>query len=363
MIRRWSLVVVLASLVLAACTSSKPSPSGPSGSGADPAVIGRAFIEAMSREDWTGAAAMMDPGLAGANAASHLQQTGAMLATEYGAFQSIGSVTTTPQDSGTTVGVAVSFANATVTLNVSVNAGGQVVGLHPGAVVTASAPPAAYVKPDAFTEKDVVVGSPPWALSGTLTMPNRSGPFPAVVLVAGSGPEDRDETLGPNKPLRDLAWGLASAGIAVIRYDKRTLVYGPQMAAEPNPTVRQETTDDAVAAAALLRATPNVDPARVFLVGHSLGATLAPRIAALIPDELAGIGLLEAASTPLPDLILIQEQYLLSLTGSPSPSAQSELATLRAAVELADSPSLSPSSPASELSQPPTGLTCAPTIP
>jgi fermentation-respiration switch protein FrsA (DUF1100 family) len=348
MVRRW-LLVILASLVLAACNSSNPSPSPPLGSGGDPAAIGKAFIETMSRQDWAGAAAMMDPNLAGADAATHLQQTGAMLVTEYGAFQSIGDVTTTHQDSGTLVAVVVNFANAAVTLNVGVNAAGQVTGLHQGAVVTASASPAAYVKADSFTESDVTVGTAPWALPGTLTMPNGSGPFPAVVLVAGSGPQDRDETLGANKPFRDLAWGLGSAGIAVLRYDKRTLVYGPQVAADPKPTVRQETTDDAVAAVALLRQTARVDASRVFLVGHSLGAVVAPRIAAQIPDQLAGIGLLEAASTPLPDLMLIQEQYLLSLNGSPSSSAQDQLAALRAAVALADSPSLSPSTPASEL--------------
>jgi dienelactone hydrolase len=347
--RRWSLVVAITSFALAACNASNPSPSAPKGSGVDPASIGRAFIETMSRQDWAGAAAMMDPSLAGADAATHLQQTAAMLVTEYGAFQSIGSVTTSRQDSGTTVVVAVSFASATVTLNVGVNAAGQVTGLHEGAVVTASVSPAAYVKPDSFTESDVTVGTAPWALPGTLTMPNGSGPFPAVVLVAGSGPVDRDETFGANKPFADLAWGLASAGIAVLRYDKRTHLNGPQMAADPNITVREETTDDAVAAVALLRQTQKVDSARIFVVGHSLGAMVAPRIAAQIPDELAGIGLLEAASTPLPDLMVIQEQYLLSLNGSPSPSAQGDLAALRAAVALANSPSLSPSTPASEL--------------
>jgi uncharacterized protein len=347
--RRWSLVVAITSFALAACNASNPAPSAPRGSGVDPASIGRAFIETMSRQDWAGAAAMMDPSLAGADTATHLQQTAAMLVAEYGAFQSIGSVTTSRQDSGTTVGVAVNFASATVTLNVGVNAGGQVTGLHEGAVVSASASSAAYVQPGAFAESDVTVGAAPWALPGTLTMPNGSGPFPAVVLVAGSGPVDRDETFGANKPFADLAWGLASAGIAVLRYDKRTHVYGPQMGADPNITVREEITDDAVAAVALLRKTAKVDPARIFVVGHSLAAVVAPQIAAQIPDELAGIGLLEAASTPLPDLMLKQQQYLLSLNGSPSPSAQANLAALRGAVELADSPSLSPSTPASEL--------------
>src|SRR5665254_10563 len=68
-----------------------------------------------------------------------------------------------------------------------------------------------------------------------------TGPFAAVVLVQGSGPSDRDETIGPNKPFRDIAWGLASAGIAVLRYDKRTFVYGAQMAPDTTITVRQET--------------------------------------------------------------------------------------------------------------------------
>jgi fermentation-respiration switch protein FrsA (DUF1100 family) len=171
-----------------------------------------------------------------------------------------------------------------------------------------------------------------------------------VVLVAGSGPEDRDETFGPNKPFEDLAWGLASAGIAVLRYDKRTLVYAKQMAAdESGLTVRQETTDDAVAAIGLLRGTAKVDPGRVFLVGHSLGAYLAPRIAAQVPGQLHGLVLLEAPSTSLPALLLIQEQYLASLGGSPSPQVEQQLATLKAQVALAESASLSPSTPASEL--------------
>ncbi|MGO9180459.1 MAG: alpha/beta fold hydrolase, partial [Candidatus Limnocylindrales bacterium] len=157
------------------------------------------------------------------------------------------------------------------------------------------------------------------------------------------------ETFGPNKPFRDLAWGLASRGIAVLRYDKRTFVYGAQMAADTSITVRQETTDDAIAAIALLRMTPKVDPTRVFLVGHSLGAYLAPRIAAQVPGKLAGIAMLEAPTTPLPQLILIQEEYLASLQGSPSPQVEQQLATLKEQVALAESPSLSPSTPASEL--------------
>ncbi len=321
-------------------------------SNGDLASIGQAFIEALSRGDWPGARAMEDPALLAALPASKLQQTAQMLAAQYGAYQSIGSVTTSCQTSGTRgtiAAVPVTFAHATVTLNVSVSAAGQVAGLQVGTVVPASPPaPAAYVEPRSFTETAVTVGSAPWALPGTLTMPNGAGPFPAVVLVQGSGPHDRDETFGLNTPFRDLAWGLASAAIAALRYDKRTFVYGAQMAADPSITVRQETTDDAIAAIALLRKTPKVDPTRVFLVGHSLGAYLAPRIAAQVPGQLAGIAMLEAPTLSIPQMMLLQLQYLASLQGSPSPSAQDQLAALQTAAALADSPGL-PSTPASEL--------------
>ena len=194
------------------------------------------------------------------------------------------------------------------------------------------------------------MGSAPWALPGTLSMPTGSGPFPAVVLVAGSGPQDRDETIGPNAPLRDLAWGLASNGIAVLRYDKRTKAHGTEMAAQVDKvTVREEVTDDAIAAVDLLRATPGIDPERVFLAGHSLGGYLAPRIAADANGRLAGIALLEANARPLQRLIEDQLAYLASDAGGADPSAKAMLAALPAQVALVESADLSPATPASSL--------------
>jgi pimeloyl-ACP methyl ester carboxylesterase len=106
---------------------------------------------------------------------------------------------------------------------------------------------------------------------------NRTAPVPVVVLVQGSGPHDADETVGPNKPFRDLATGLAAAGIASLRYDKRTH-FAPQTF-QPHPDLDHEVTLDAVAALQFVSALPEIDRSRIFLLGHSLGGTMAPVIA------------------------------------------------------------------------------------
>ncbi len=189
-----------------------------------------------------------------------------------------------------------------------------------------------YVNADAFTESDVTVGEGmDFPLPGTLSMPSvgDGALVPAVVLVHGSGPNDRDGTVGPNKVLRDVAWGLASSGIAALRYDKRTLVHGAQMAALTNLTIYEETIEDAVRAVELLHNTPGIDPERIYIFGHSLGGLAAPRIAqaadaAGVP--LAGIivasGALEGT---LDQEISRQIRYLAELDGEISDEEQAAI--------------------------------------
>src|SRR5690606_29657538 len=132
--------------------------------------------------------------------------------------------------------------------------------------------------------------------------PGRAGPeapAPATGRALGSGPHDRDETVGPNKPFLDIARGLAAQGVAVLRYDKRTKAR-PQDYADGSVTIDSETTDDAVFAVAALREAPGIDPARVYVLGHSQGAMMAPRIAAR-SGHVAGLVLLAAPARPLLD--------------------------------------------------------------
>ena len=153
------------------------------------------------------------------------------------------------------------------------------------------APP--YADQTTFYEISDVIGQAPWELSGTLTLPAGPGPFPAVVLVPGSGYTDRDSTGLASKASRDLAWGLASQGVAVLRYDKRTLTHALALARQPDFTLDDELVDDALAAVALLRQKPRIDRARVFVLGSSLGGWAAPRIAQRDP-AIAGLILYSA---------------------------------------------------------------------
>jgi fermentation-respiration switch protein FrsA (DUF1100 family) len=164
----------------------------------------------------------------------------------------------------------------------------------------------AYARPDLFEEREVRVGVAP-ALPGVLTLPKTSGTVPAVVLVHGSGPSDEDESTGALRPFKDLAWGLATRGIATLRYVKRS-----RQAPGGILTQKEEVLDAAHDALELLQRTPRLDPRLLFVLGHSQGGELAPRIAQQAPG-LAGIIVLAGPTQPLQDLLVDQYAHFLSL--------------------------------------------------
>ena len=226
--------------------------------------------------------------------------------------------------------VPAKFQAIWIDFTISVNGAGQVSGLYmkPGHPPASDWHPPAYSKPGWFSERTMTVGTGDWKLPGTLTVPRSQTPVPGVILIHGSGPEDQDETILGNKPFRDLAEGLASQGIAVLRYEKRTKEYGAKMMQMRNLTVQDETIEDAVAAAKALRAQPGIDPKRVFLLGHSLGGYLIPMMLFQVPDAAGGI-VLAGTARPLEDVMLDQFEYLGSLPGADTPEARKQLEEAR----------------------------------
>lgn len=161
-----------------------------------------------------------------------------------------------------------------------------------------------YADRTKFHTDEVTIGT--YKLSGTLTIPNGNGPFPAVVLIQGSGANDRDETVGANHPFADIADGLASRGIVALRYDKRTFAY--RNLDSQKTTVDAEVIEDGLAAVRLLQARRDVAQDRIFVIGHSLGAMLAPEIAKKA-WPVAGIVMLAPSGRKLPQLIVEQTQF------------------------------------------------------
>ncbi len=179
-----------------------------------------------------------------------------------------------------------------------------------------------YADTNVYAEKSTYIEFPNHQLATIITTPKNVKSFPVVVLVHGSGPNDMDETVGPNKPFKDIAAGLAAKGIATVRYVKRTLIY-------PNDfkgafTVKEETLDDAVLAIALAKKIPGADVKNIYVLGHSLGGMLAPRIATLVPD-LKGIVLASAPARKLTDIIVDQNKYMVELSKDTSQAMKDEL--------------------------------------
>ena len=160
--------------------------------------------------------------------------------------------------------------------------------------------------------ENIIVGKGTnYPLHGLLTLPDdTTKPVPAVVFVHGSGASNRDEKVGKLTPFKDLAEGLAARGIASVRYDKRSFAYGRKMLKEKNITVKEETIEDAVRATQLLRKDGRIDRNRIFIVGHSMGAMLAPRIDAQ-GGNYCGLILMAGSPYKLEDIILRQNQQAM----------------------------------------------------
>lgn len=166
-------------------------------------------------------------------------------------------------------------------------------------------------------------------LPGALAVPSSDELVPAVIFVHGSGPSDRNGAIGGNAVYLDLARQLYDYGIASLRYDKRTYTYRNMPEGHyDNITVWEETIDDVVEAYDFLKVQTGIDPNRIYIVGHSLGGYLMPRIAKEIPDA-AGFVMLAPSASHLEDLIIRQTDYINNLDGKVTAQEENALEDMK----------------------------------
>lgn len=174
-----------------------------------------------------------------------------------------------------------------------------------------------YHNAAAAKEKKILMTTGEFRIPGSLMIPNTPGKHPLVILVHGSGANDRDETFGPLKPFRDITSGLTAQGIAVLRFEKRTRMFKSKMShISPNYTVKQEVLEDVQRAIEVAKADTSIDTTQIYICGHSFGGMMLPRIAKENPS-VKGLIYLTPNARRLEDLFVAQAEYLSNEIADP----------------------------------------------
>jgi len=268
------------------------------------------FVKKLERQQFDSCYSMFDTSMANKFNAAMLEKMWGSIPRYMGEYKGFTTVESTKKDSIDVVAVRCTFEKTKMDLQFSYNEQKKIIGMFfvPPKNKTAYVTPE-YAQQNKYYETKIAVKTGTMSLPGALCVPNNIKNPPVVILLAGSGPSDKDETIGPNKALKDLAVGLASNGIATYRYDKRTLVYGKDM---KNVDLNTEVIEDALTAITTLKNNPLFKDSKIFIAGHSLGAMCSPFIASK-SKQVNGIILLAGNARPLEDVLLEQYNYIFGL--------------------------------------------------
>jgi uncharacterized protein len=183
------------------------------------------------------------------------------------------------------------------------------------------------------TDVDVKIPAAGFGLAGTITTPAAQGRLrhPAVVLVAGSGPIERDAMVAGIPLFAQLAAQLSDRDFVVLRYDKRGT---GQSGGRTERVTLQDYADDVVAAVKWLAKRKDVDPERIFVVGHSEGAAIG-MLAAAAEKKIEGLVLMSGMAIPGRELILEQQQHVLGASNLPEPERAEKIALQKQILEAA----------------------------
>ena len=321
-ITRLSLIAVCAVLIFSSAVAQPALRRG----------TARAFTDAFAARDWDRLLALMHPEFLGTHKIEEWKTLREELGKQGGDLLRHAFLSIDKKGAYTTIVHRAYFRKDSLDFRMVVDTLNLIEGFWVDMITPAYAfAPPPYAKRSKFREVPMTIGDSASALPGTLSIPKSRGRHPVVILVHDSGPLDRDATVKGNRPLRDLAWGLASDGVMVLRYEKRSRAF-PRSLDPGKVTVKEEIVDDVLAAVRILRARKDVDTSRLFVVGHSHGGTVAPEIATR-EAGVKGIALLASAARPLEDVIEDQLLFVAALTDSSAGKAHKTLAAQRASLE------------------------------
>lgn len=281
---------------------------GTDSTGDDPAdaeAAARQFVDHLFAEEYEAAQSLFTASVRDQATPAILERMHLGFAAAGGEFRAIDGVETGVRSGLTTVTLTLRLERTTAPLRVAVTDALEL----QSAVIAGEYERASYVDPANFEATEHALERGGCELGATVTTPTDVDRAPGVVIVHGSGPSDRDLTLGANKPYRDLAEGLSSRGIAVLRYDKRTNACSVPAA---EYTVDHVTVEDAVHALSWFRQRDGVRSDDVTVLGHSLGAMMAPEIAARDGQVAGAVGLATPAR-PLTEIFLDQIDHLATV--------------------------------------------------
>ncbi len=193
-----------------------------------------------------------------------------------------------------------------------------------------------YIDTSRFTEEDVEFGNPDWSIKGSLCIPKYKKSMYAIVMLSGSGPNNRNSEIGPNVPFLDIAQGLASSGIMTLRFDKRTKLYGKKMYETTNShiTLKEEYYDDTDYAIDFISRYADylkVNLKGLIILGHSQGGSVLPYIMknSKFKDKISGGIFMAAPARNFEDILLDQYNYLFTLDNVLEQKEQDELNKLK----------------------------------
>lgn len=307
--------------------------------------IAKDFVYVMSQGNYEKAVEYFDSSVSNLISSSKLKEIWESVLKNVGNYEGIIGERSEESGKYKIVYLTTKFSNAYIDIKI-VFLNKKIIGLFflPAQIKSYKTPP--YVNLETFEEKDVKIGKD-FVLPGKLTIPKGEGLFPVVIFVHGSGPNDMDETIGPNKIFRDLAWGLSSLGIATLRYDKRTKVYPQEFSNYKDGfTVMEEVIEDVLYAIEFVKTQEKIDKSKIFILGHSLGGMLAPRIASLSKD-VKGIIIMAGPTRPLEDLIWDQINYIANLDGKIDEKEKEQLELIKKEIEKLKDPDLAQKYPLS----------------